>query len=163
MTVAQVLGGTSATPTVTTERLTSTPTYSGTASEMMGACGSGPAQGVQNGFACNRSTDVWGIALDHACNLVVSWPSLSSSKDATLGATTDATWVDTQVGGPTLCASGAVAGTAAQPGTGSTPAPPAPAAAATPNTAGPGAGEVAVLASLTALLATPVIRRRRRR
>jgi hypothetical protein len=112
MTVAQVLDGMSASPTVTTQRLSPVPVYGGTASQLMGACGSGPTQGVQNGFACNRSTDVWGVALDGACRLVVSWPSVSAAKDPTFGAAVDATWVDTQVGGPTLCSGRATANTA---------------------------------------------------
>lgn len=118
-TVAQVLDGMSPSPTVVTQRLSNVPAYSGSASAMMGACGSGPAAGVENGFACTRSTDVWGVALDRACRLTVSWPSVAVASSATLGAEVDATWVATQTGGSALCSSpvsgtgAAVAGTTA--------------------------------------------------
>jgi hypothetical protein len=110
MTVAQVTNGVSATPTVTTQRLSATPAYSGSASDLMGWC---DAQALQTGVTCNRSTDVWGVALDARCNLIVSWPSLSPTTDATLGASVDATWVDVQTGGPSLC--GLVASTPEAP------------------------------------------------
>src|SRR5258708_17840035 len=61
-------------------RLSDVPTYQWTASEMMGACGSGPAAGVENGLACNRSTDVWGIALDNHCQLEATRPAVGGTK-----------------------------------------------------------------------------------
>lgn len=62
-------------PQVVDQRVSEIPTYEWTASEMMGICGSGPAQGIENGLACDRSTDVWGVALDRQCRLSVVWPT----------------------------------------------------------------------------------------
>ena len=83
----QSLDATDPSPTFTSLRVNSpgspdapAPAYSGwTASQMMGACATGPTAGVQNGFACNRSTDVWGIGLDQAGKLMVSWPVAPAS------------------------------------------------------------------------------------
>ena len=79
----QSLNATNPSPTFTSLRVDSpgspaapTPAYSGyTASQMMGACGTGPAAGVENGTLCGRSTDVWGISLDQQGRLMVSWPT----------------------------------------------------------------------------------------
>jgi hypothetical protein len=76
---------------------------------MMGVCGSGPAEGVENGLACDRSTDVWGVALDRQCRLSVVWPVAPDGKGgSTEGVPGHApgTYVSTQGAGPTLCASG---------------------------------------------------------
>ncbi|MEA2487516.1 MAG: repeat-like domain [Actinomycetota bacterium] len=75
-TVSQTLNGTSAHPTFRSVRVSKVPTYTGTASQLMGACTSGnPVSGVVNGFTCNRSTDVWGITLGAKCALTITWPS----------------------------------------------------------------------------------------
>lgn len=60
---AQVLDALSPTPHVTTARLSPIVVEKGTTSELMGACLSGPTATL-NGFACGRSTDVNGIAMD---------------------------------------------------------------------------------------------------
>lgn len=158
-TAAQTVDGLSTTPHIVETRLSEIPTYRWTASEMMGACGSGPAAGVQNGFQCDRSTDVWGIALDTHCRVIVTWPVETHTRGgATQDAkTTEGTYVAVQTQGPTLCASQPPVQTAAQSG----PAPSGQVQAATtsppaalPNTAtaaavGGGAG-VAVLVVLGA-------------
>jgi hypothetical protein len=56
--------------------------YSGwTASQMMGACNpSGPTAGVLNGLNCNRSTDVWGLALDSNGAFQITWPMAPATK-----------------------------------------------------------------------------------
>ena len=41
-----------------------------TASILMGACST---NGVQNGFTCNRSSDIWGISLDNAGGMLVTY------------------------------------------------------------------------------------------
>jgi hypothetical protein len=73
-----------------------------TASQMMGACGQGPA----SGFTCNRSTDVWGIALDKLGNLQVTWPSASSGffgcSNTVTTPPTCTSWVSAQIDGPTI-------------------------------------------------------------
>jgi hypothetical protein len=76
---------------------------------MMAACGDpdDPTQGIQNGFVCNRSTDVWGIALDRSCRTVIAWPT--GTADIGNGPQTDeptdrrGTYASTQQGGDTLC------------------------------------------------------------
>lgn len=79
---------------------TGIPSYRWTASQMMGVCAApGPAQGVENGLACDRSTDVWGIALDKECRVSITYPTGQG------GATGDlaGTYVATQESGPRLC------------------------------------------------------------
>ena len=100
---AQTSNGLDAAPTFSHTRLSgSMVDYTGTASQMMGACGSGPAQGVENGFACGRSTDVWGIAISPVtCQFTVTWPvssGMNSIDSAKAG-----TYVATQNGGDNLC------------------------------------------------------------
>jgi hypothetical protein len=101
MYVAQTTDGRDAAPAFATQKVSNTPTYQWTASEMMGSCGQGPA----NGFTCARSTDVWGIALRSDCSLQVSWPveSNGSSGRPPGAATTQGTYVSTQVSGPRVC------------------------------------------------------------
>jgi hypothetical protein len=115
--VAQTTDGLSANPRFTFTRPAATvPTYTGTASELMGACGKGPAAGVENGLTCTRSTDVWGIALDRDCNLTITWPtrdnaSFAAGEPGTRGpdpafnvaGNNPGTFVSTQSGGPRLC------------------------------------------------------------
>ena len=66
----------------------------GTASELMGACLDGPTATL-NGFACGRSADVYGIALDPCGQLLVTWP-------AQAGLPSDGTYSSKQVTGPRL-------------------------------------------------------------
>jgi hypothetical protein len=78
------------------------PAYSGyTASLMMGACGTGPTAGVQNGTICNRSTDVWGVALDNQGRFQITWPTADANS---FGGCTpgSCTYVTTQTDGPTI-------------------------------------------------------------
>jgi hypothetical protein len=70
------------------------------ASDMMGACG-----GAASGFTCNRSTDVWGIALDNNGKLQVAWPSATSGNFGCATSTAPppcTTWVASQIDGPTI-------------------------------------------------------------
>jgi hypothetical protein len=80
--------------------------YSGfTASAMMGACASGPTSAT-NGFACSRSTDVWGIALDSNGKLQVTWPSASQGNfgcNSSVSVPPPCTsWVASQIDGPMI-------------------------------------------------------------
>ncbi len=97
--VAQTQNGLARKPKIRETLVSKIPTYDGTASELMGACGSGPAQGVENGFACDRSTDVWGIALDRRCSMMVAWPTVKNKAKGT----NPGTFVSTQKSGPRLC------------------------------------------------------------
>jgi hypothetical protein len=91
MTAAQTFNALAAQPTFSEIRVSSTPTYTNqTASQMMGAC---TASGIVNGFACGRSTDVWGVALDKAGNFLVTWPGVAPNSG---------TFVTTQTGGPAV-------------------------------------------------------------
>lgn len=93
----------SSTPHVVDDAASDIPTYTGTASELMGACGSGPLAGIENGFACGRSTDVWGIALDKNCRVQITWPSVpNKAPHASQG-----TYVSSQINGRPLCGTGA--------------------------------------------------------
>ena len=65
-----------------------------TASQLMGACMQGQ-QATLNGFACGRSADVYGVALDKCGSLVTTWP-------APAGLRPHGTDVAQQTGGPTL-------------------------------------------------------------
>jgi hypothetical protein len=91
---AQVLDALSANPHVVTTKLSDVVVEKGTASELMGACLDGPTATL-NGFACGRSADVYGIALDPCGRLLVTWP-------AQAGLSTDATYSSKQVTGPRL-------------------------------------------------------------
>jgi LPXTG-motif cell wall-anchored protein len=168
MTAAQTLDGLSASPHIIEHRLSPIATYQWTASEMMGACGSGPAAGVENGFNCNRSTDVWGIALDAHCRAVFTWPVQSDgSEGATKQAkSTQGTYVAEQTGGPTLCKPSArVAAEESTPSPTAQPQPNAgqgstgPSLPNTASTVAPGVG----IGGLAVLLVVGTAARRRRR
>ncbi|MFL5896407.1 MAG: sialidase family protein [Thermoleophilaceae bacterium] len=108
MTTAQAHDGQSQSPQISELRLSDIPTYTGTASELMGACDqdqNDPSQGVQNGTACTRSTDVWGIALDSQCRLVTTWPVAKAGTLNDASGDQAGTYVATQTGGPTVCQS----------------------------------------------------------
>jgi hypothetical protein len=90
----------SAQPTVTDTRLSPVAAYVGTASALQGACAAaGPTQGLQNGLACSRAPDLFGVALDRDCRLTVTWPAANNSVTPNRGGT----YVSTQTGGPGLC------------------------------------------------------------
>lgn len=73
--VAQTLNGLAATPTIGAWQVSSVAAYSGSAASLMGVCGSGTTSGIENGFLCGRSPDVFGIAVDPTGHLVTSWPA----------------------------------------------------------------------------------------
>jgi hypothetical protein len=81
----------------------------GTASQLMGACGTGPTASIQNGTSCNRATDVWGVALDPVtCRVSFTWPAASTGSgfnDVFYASNPRfyGTYVSTQVSGPRLC------------------------------------------------------------
>ncbi len=157
---AQTLNGLDAPAAVTLAkvRLSEVPTYQWTASEMMGACGSGPAAGVENGTICNRSTDVWGIALDNHCRLQVTWPAVggtSGPPNPPNSAANSGTYEATQNLGPTVCGQSATEAAAT-----SAPSPPP-----LPNTSagGGGVGGGWPYLGLAAALASLLLARRKTR
>ncbi|GAC1411266.1 MAG: hypothetical protein NVSMB57_05800 [Actinomycetota bacterium] len=91
-------------PRIVDRRVASVASFTWTASEMMGACTApSPVSGVLNGFGCNRSSDVWGMALDAGCRVMLTWPA---AKDLDGLRADPGTWVSTQNGGEGLCRSG---------------------------------------------------------
>src|SRR4051812_48482029 len=113
MTAAETNDGLSANPTVVEARISDIPTDVGNAQELMGACiDAGPVSGVISGAICERSPDVWGVALDpDTCRTTIVWPAVdvrdnpkTTDDDKTFAAGSDpGTFVSTQNGGPTLC------------------------------------------------------------
>jgi hypothetical protein len=113
MTAAETNNGLDASPTVTEARISQIPTDVGTAGELMGACvDAGPVSGVINGLACDRSPDVYGVALTRECKTTIVWPTRNRKDDPsdpdddenTVPSGSDpGTFVSTQNGGPTLC------------------------------------------------------------
>jgi hypothetical protein len=97
--VAQLLGVDTAAPRTFHVRASSIPAYTGTASELMGACSTVPGSGVTNAAQCTRSADLFGIALRHDCRLVVSWPAINNDAAGSV----QATLVSSQVAGASLC------------------------------------------------------------
>ncbi len=77
--VAQVTGALGPAPRVTRLRLSDIPVEHGTASSLMGACQSGPLATL-NGFACSRSADVYGIAIDACGRLLVTYPGQADGR-----------------------------------------------------------------------------------
>jgi hypothetical protein len=79
---AQVLDALSAAPHVTHTQLSGLAVEKGTASELMGACGTG-ATATLNGFACGRSTDVNGLTLDSCGRMLAVWPAQAKESEGT--------------------------------------------------------------------------------
>jgi hypothetical protein len=112
MTAAETTDGMDANPTVTETRISDVPTDVGPAKTLMGACKDvGPVSGVINGLACDRSPDVWGVALDQRCRTTIVWPAVNVKDDpattkddkTTAPGSDPGTFISTQNGGPTLC------------------------------------------------------------
>jgi hypothetical protein len=98
-TIAQVANGLTAKPSIHQTRVSPISADTGTASELMGACSQDPGTaGVENGLECDRSADVWGIALTPTCNVTISWPVRSNS-DHSL----EATYETKQTSGARVC------------------------------------------------------------
>jgi hypothetical protein len=115
--VGQSLDALDPTPRFSDQKAADVPAYRWTAAEMMGICGAeGPAQGVENGLACSRSTDVWGITLDSACRVSIAWPTKGDEFAKGNGGTKElpnsqaGTFVSTQTAGPDLCSGNATPG-----------------------------------------------------
>src|SRR3954447_12707026 len=115
MTAAETNNGMDANPKVTEARISEIPTDVGTAGKLMGACvDAGPVSGVINGLACDRSPDVYGVALTQECKTTIVWPTRNRKDDPTTpdddqetvpSGSDPGTFVSTQTGGPTLCGS----------------------------------------------------------
>src|SRR3954451_7284237 len=127
MTAAEPHDGLSASPHITEARICDIPPDPGNAQELMGACiDAGPVSGVISGAICDRSPDVWGVALDpKTCRTTIVWPAVdvrddptTTNDDKTFAPGSDpGTFVSTQNGGPTLCETTKAGGGGSVPGT----------------------------------------------
>jgi BNR repeat-like domain len=97
-------------PKVVEKQISSVPTDTGTASDLMGACTTGtPIAGIINGLACGRSPDVWGVVADHRCRALSVWPAVDTLDDPDgdsnkkVAGNNPGTWVSKLTGGDTLC------------------------------------------------------------
>ncbi|MFL5824565.1 MAG: sialidase family protein [Solirubrobacteraceae bacterium] len=98
-TIAQVFGALSRHPSIHARQITHISSDTGTASFLMGACSQNEQTGgVQNGFECDRSADVWGIALTPRCELTITWPVRNNVKKSR-----KATYATTQTAGRRIC------------------------------------------------------------
>jgi hypothetical protein len=104
--VVQSLNALDAAPTAQDYEVSDIPAYTWNANRMMGLCSdpNDPTGGVQNGVACDRSTDVFGVALDENCRLSVTWPVTKPHNS--VAPEKAGTWVSTQTGGDALCGAG---------------------------------------------------------
>ena len=98
-TAAQTIDGLTPSPHVTQLTLASFPSYTGTATELAGACGSGPLAGIQQGLLCPRASDNFGLTIDASCGLVVIWPAIINEADGAHAGT----WASAQTGGSGFC------------------------------------------------------------
>ena len=100
-TIAQVFHAQTTAPSITRTRVSTISSDTGTASVLMGACDQNQQTGgVVNGLVCNRSADVWGIALTTNCSVTITWPVRNNSNTAL-----EATYATTQVSGQKICKS----------------------------------------------------------
>jgi hypothetical protein len=106
-TIAVTSDGQDAAPAFTIARVGEVPAWKGTASQLMGVCNPvgdqlGPASPIANaaagGFACPRSSDVFGQAMGADCRPTFVWYDNVRLDNATGG-----TYVSEQTGGPALC------------------------------------------------------------
>jgi hypothetical protein len=111
---ARVSGAGSSSPKVVESRVSGIPAYAQSPNDMGGSCASGPLAGLENGLACDRATDDWGLAFDSRCLLTVVFPTV---KNDAPGAD-PGTFVSTQTSGSRVC--GDIAGS---PGAGPLPPP----------------------------------------
>jgi BNR repeat-like domain len=65
-------------PRVEERRVSDIPAYAQSANAMGGSCAEGPLAGLENGLACDRATDDWGLALDARCRLTVVFPTVKN-------------------------------------------------------------------------------------
>ena len=149
---AIVTGALGSSPRIEKARLSQVQVEKGTASELMGACLSGPTATL-NGFACGRSTDVNGLAVDSCGRLLAIWPSQSG--------TAQGTYTSQQTGG-TRIRSAACARSVARPVVVPPKKPTAPPPSAPGGSLATTGGSVGVAVLAVLLLAGAAVTRRRR-
>lgn len=105
-TVSQTVNGLDATPAFVHPYVSGLAAWKGTASALMGVCNPlGPqpfpasdVNALLNGFACARSSDVLGQAIDLSCHATFVWYDSGQVEKSTSG-----TYVTSQTSGPSLC------------------------------------------------------------
>lgn len=102
--VGESLDALAAAPHVSTARVSDIPVQAGTENVLLGACGTGPAAGVENGTICGRSSDVNGVGIDPAGRLFMSWPAQVPKSSHAATAANDKTYAATAIDGPSLYA-----------------------------------------------------------
>ncbi|MFL5781485.1 MAG: sialidase family protein [Thermoleophilaceae bacterium] len=86
-------------PRVEERRVSAIPAYAQSANAMGGSCAEGPLSGLENGLACDRATDDWGLALDSRCRMTIVFPTVANrARRARPG-----TFASTQRGGSRPC------------------------------------------------------------
>ena len=96
---ARVSGAGASSPQIVDSQVSGIPAYAQSPNAMGGSCASGPLAGLENGFACDRATDDWGIALDSQCFLTVTFPTVKNDAPGS----DPGTFVSTQTGGSRAC------------------------------------------------------------
>jgi hypothetical protein len=86
-------------PRVEERRVSKIPAYAQSADAMGGSCAEGPVAGLENGLACDRATDDWGLALDRRCRLTVVFPTVANGAPGAR----PGTFASTQRGGSGPC------------------------------------------------------------
>jgi hypothetical protein len=86
-------------PRVEERRVSAIPAYAQSPNAMGGSCAEGPVAGLENGLACDRASDDWGLALDARCRLTVVFPTVASGAPGARAGT----FASTQRGGTTPC------------------------------------------------------------
>jgi hypothetical protein len=96
---ARVSGAGSASPKVVESSVSPIPAYAQSPNDMGGSCASGPLAGLENGLACDRATDDWGLAFDSRCLLTVVFPTVKNDAPGS----NPGTFASTQTGGSRVC------------------------------------------------------------
>jgi hypothetical protein len=96
---ARVSGAPSASPKVVEAPVSDIPAYSQSPNAMGGSCAEGPLAGLENGLACDRASDDWGLGLDPHCLLTVAFPTVDNKAPGAGGGT----FVSTQTAGSRPC------------------------------------------------------------
>jgi hypothetical protein len=96
---ARVSGATTTSPHISRGIVDARPAYAESANAMGGSCASGPLAGAENGLACDRASDDFGITLDRSCRVLVVYPMEANSAPGAAGGT----WSALQRAGSRIC------------------------------------------------------------
>jgi hypothetical protein len=97
--VALVRHAEDASPQIVDSRVADIPAYAASPDAMAGSCGTRLTAGIESGLLCEGAANVWGLAVDSSCRLVVAFPTVDND-----GPGADpGTFIATQRSGPTVC------------------------------------------------------------